>query len=151
MSKLPMTAREALEQMIREAVARGWCDPANAYKEMDTILAESIVREVLAASLPQEPEAGAVAEQWDAETEILLSAVPDIPQTGAAKWIEEAAYLLRNRRYATTIPARAQPAEPPRCWKCGYTRADCDLHMDHHLCGEPTPAAPKPGNEEKST
>lgn len=36
------------EQAIREAVARGWCDPANSHKEMDAILAESIVREVCA-------------------------------------------------------------------------------------------------------
>lgn len=29
--------------------------------------------------------------------------------------------------------------EPPRCPKCGYTRGDCHLHMDHHLCGLETP------------
>lgn len=28
----------------------------------------------------------------------------------------------------------------PRCPKCGYTYEDCRFHMDHHLCGEPTPA-----------
>jgi len=31
---------------IRGAVARGWCDPKNSHKEMDTDLAEAISREV---------------------------------------------------------------------------------------------------------
>ncbi len=33
----------------------------------------------------------------------------------------------------------AEGIEPPRCPKCGYTRGDCHLHMDHHLCGLETP------------
>lgn len=36
------------EEEILGAVARGWCDPANSYKEMDSILATSITREVCA-------------------------------------------------------------------------------------------------------
>lgn len=34
-----------------------------------------------------------------------------------------------------------EQVEPPRCPKCGYTNEDCLIHMDHHLCGEPTPSA----------
>ena len=33
----------------------------------------------------------------------------------------------------------AEGCQVPRCQKCGYTRGDCLIHMDHHLCGEPTP------------
>ena len=33
-------------QIIRGAVARGWCSPENAHKEMDSILAEAISQEV---------------------------------------------------------------------------------------------------------
>lgn len=33
----------------------------------------------------------------------------------------------------------AEGCEVPRCPKCGYTRQDCHLHMDHERCGEPTP------------
>lgn len=40
------------EQTVRQAVARGWCDPANSYKNMDAILAESIVREICALDAP---------------------------------------------------------------------------------------------------
>ena len=32
---------------IREAVARGWCTPANSNKEIDSDLAEAIVQEIL--------------------------------------------------------------------------------------------------------
>lgn len=44
------TAADALTpvglDVLRGAVARGWCSPENAHKEMDTELAEAIVREV---------------------------------------------------------------------------------------------------------
>lgn len=36
-----------LTRQLRGAVARGWCDDKNALKEMDTDLAESIVKELL--------------------------------------------------------------------------------------------------------
>ena len=28
----------------------------------------------------------------------------------------------------------------PRCPECGYSKEDCDIHMDHHLCKGPGPA-----------
>ena len=37
------------EQLILQAVARGWCSPENAHKEMDADLAKAITQEVLAA------------------------------------------------------------------------------------------------------
>lgn len=30
----------------------------------------------------------------------------------------------------------------PFCPRCAYTRLDCAIHMDHHLCGLPEPARP---------
>jgi len=33
---------------------------------------------------------------------------------------------------------------PPRCPGCGYTEQDCREQMDHHLCGLPEPAKPRP-------
>jgi hypothetical protein len=30
-------------------------------------------------------------------------------------------------------------AAPERCPKCGYSYEDCQTHLDHSLCGEPTP------------
>lgn len=33
----------------------------------------------------------------------------------------------------------AEGCEVPRCPKCGYTRGDCHLHMDHSRCGELLP------------
>jgi hypothetical protein len=41
-----------METQIREAVARGWCHPENAHKEMDADLANAIVKEVVAAFTP---------------------------------------------------------------------------------------------------
>lgn len=32
--------------------------------------------------------------------------------------------------------------EHPRCHACGYTYCDCQMQLDHHLCGEPNPAPP---------
>jgi hypothetical protein len=37
------------DDLIRQAVARGWCSDVNCYKEMDVDLAEAITREVIAA------------------------------------------------------------------------------------------------------
>ena len=34
------------EEDVSGAVARGWCSPENAHKEMDSTLAEAIVKEV---------------------------------------------------------------------------------------------------------
>ena len=38
-----------LAGLVRGAVARGWCSPENAHKEMDVHLAEAIAQEVCAA------------------------------------------------------------------------------------------------------
>lgn len=35
-------------------------------------------------------------------------------------------------------------SKPPRCPNCGYTAEDCAIHMDHYLCGEPTPPSLAP-------
>lgn len=41
-----------LEQQVTEAVARGWCHPKNAHKEMDADLAEAIIEEVVRSFTP---------------------------------------------------------------------------------------------------
>ena len=41
-----------LEQKIRETVARGWCDDRNCMKEIDTVLADSIVHEIMLSLSP---------------------------------------------------------------------------------------------------
>lgn len=53
-------------QQIREAVARGWCTPENANKEVDVVLAEAISQSVLAA-LQEGPEGedGPWAPGWE--------------------------------------------------------------------------------------
>lgn len=38
---------DMLLQQLRGAVARGWCDDQNCYKEVDSVLAESIVKELM--------------------------------------------------------------------------------------------------------
>ena len=43
-----------MEQQVREAVARGWCHPKNASKEMDCDLAEAIAEEVVKCFTPSE-------------------------------------------------------------------------------------------------
>ena len=35
--------------------------------------------------------------------------------------------------------AVAEGIDAPRCTSCGYSYADICIHMDHHLCGEPSP------------
>lgn len=44
--------------------------------------------------------------------------------------------------YVVAAPSDASVSlgEAPRCPKCGYSYDDCRLHMDHNLCGEPTPS-----------
>ena len=42
-----------LVDVIRQAVARGWCHPKNASKEMDADLAEAIIAEVVKAMTPK--------------------------------------------------------------------------------------------------
>jgi hypothetical protein len=42
----------SLEEQVRQAVARGWCDPRNAHKVMDVDLAEAIVEEVIRSFSP---------------------------------------------------------------------------------------------------
>lgn len=37
------------EEVIRGAVARGWCSPENSHKEMDVVLASAIATEVMRA------------------------------------------------------------------------------------------------------
>jgi hypothetical protein len=41
-------ARQLRLEAVRGAVARGWCDPLNEHKEMDTDLAEAIAQAVMA-------------------------------------------------------------------------------------------------------
>jgi hypothetical protein len=48
------------DELILQAVARGWCSPENQHKEMDAALAGAIAREVSAAL-----RAVGVAEQKD--------------------------------------------------------------------------------------
>ena len=43
-----------MEDQVRQAVARGWCHPANASKEMDADLVEAIVAEVVKTFTPTE-------------------------------------------------------------------------------------------------
>lgn len=43
----PEQSDAALVRQLRGAVARGWCDDRNCLKEMDSDLAESIVKEIL--------------------------------------------------------------------------------------------------------
>ena len=52
------------DDLIRGAIARGWCSPENAHKEMDVVLAEAIVKEVavLPAATPTLSEALKVPE-----------------------------------------------------------------------------------------
>jgi hypothetical protein len=42
----------SLEEQVRQAVARGWCDPRNAHKEMDVDLADAISAEVIESFRP---------------------------------------------------------------------------------------------------
>jgi len=49
-----------METQVREAVARGWCHPKNAHKEMDSDLADAIVEEVVASFTP-------ARTPWEAE------------------------------------------------------------------------------------
>jgi hypothetical protein len=42
-----------LEEQVRQAVARGWCDPRNAHKEMDVDLADAISEEVVKSFSPK--------------------------------------------------------------------------------------------------
>ena len=44
-----------LEEQIRQAVARGWCDPRNSHKIMDVDLATAIVAEVIKSISPAPP------------------------------------------------------------------------------------------------
>lgn len=39
----------------------------------------------------------------------------------------------------TEEDALAEGVEAPRCPNCGYTRVDCGVHLDHHLCGPTEP------------
>jgi hypothetical protein len=43
-----------LEEQVRQAVARGWCDPRNSGKEMDTDLADAISAEVVKSFTPDD-------------------------------------------------------------------------------------------------
>ena len=43
----------AMEQQVREAVARGWCHEKNSHKEMDVDLANAIVDEVVKSITPE--------------------------------------------------------------------------------------------------
>jgi hypothetical protein len=50
-----MSASSSDEELIRQlrgAVARGWCDDQNCIKEMDAVLAESIVQELMLSLSP---------------------------------------------------------------------------------------------------
>lgn len=42
----------SMEEQITQAVARGWCHPKNAHKEMDADLALAIVAEVVKSLTP---------------------------------------------------------------------------------------------------
>ena len=42
----------SMEEQITQAVARGWCHPQNAHKEMDADLALAIVAEVVKSLTP---------------------------------------------------------------------------------------------------
>jgi hypothetical protein len=55
-----------MNDMILQAVARGWCAPENAHKEMDAALAEAIAREVSAAlaAPPVGGEVGRLVGKW---------------------------------------------------------------------------------------
>lgn len=83
------------EQEIREAVARGWCDPANSHKEMDVILAESIVREVLAL---RQDNSGGVWESHPAIVRLmdLGHQLWDDGLEQASKTIEESCRILSD-------------------------------------------------------
>lgn len=50
----------SLEEQVRQAVARGWCDPRNAHKEMDVDLADAIAEEIVRSFSPA-PERGQVS------------------------------------------------------------------------------------------
>jgi hypothetical protein len=41
-----------LEEQVRQAVARGWCDPRNSHKQMDVDLADAISAEVVKSFSP---------------------------------------------------------------------------------------------------
>jgi len=41
-----------MEEQVRQAVARGWCDPRNSHKEMDVDLADAISAEVVKSFSP---------------------------------------------------------------------------------------------------
>lgn len=45
-------AHELSEEELRGAIARGWCSPENAAKEMDVVLAKAIAEEVARAKMP---------------------------------------------------------------------------------------------------
>lgn len=47
-----MSEDDELVQQLRGAVARGWADDRNCFKEMDAVLAESIVHELLLSLSP---------------------------------------------------------------------------------------------------
>lgn len=42
----------SLEEQVRQAVARGWCDPRNSHKEMDVDLADAITDEIVRSFSP---------------------------------------------------------------------------------------------------
>jgi hypothetical protein len=66
---------------IREAVARGWCHPANQHKAMDPDLAEAIVAEVKMAvgtQISANPTTGSVMAAVVGGHEIDPVAEPDI-------------------------------------------------------------------------
>jgi hypothetical protein len=42
-----------MESLIRQAIARGYCHPENAAKELDAVLIEAMVQEVVAALPPK--------------------------------------------------------------------------------------------------
>lgn len=49
-----------------------------------------------------------------------------------------------NGQSNARIELRALLDAAPRCPGCGYTEQDCREQMDHHLCGLPEPAKPRP-------
>lgn len=62
-----MTNKEAVsvaDELILQAVARGWCAPENAHKEMDAVLAQAIAREVSAALRSAAPNADDKPVAW---------------------------------------------------------------------------------------
>lgn len=88
MTKLCAEATSS-EQAIMEAVARGWCDPANSHKEMDTILAASIVREVVRVL----------------KIDALAEAANDL--AGAYWWLEWHGYIATNNADDSDSDAQA--------------------------------------------